>query len=76
MVRLYQNPINSQAAQLLAAKYPMCQLRVQLGQSPHLVLKMKKGVRNTEFLLDLLREGTRGNAGERGFFEKKPAKKL
>lgn len=55
VIRLYQDKLNPQAAQSLAVRYPGSQLRVVLGQTPHLLLKMKKGERNTEFILDVLK---------------------
>jgi len=30
-------------------------VKVMLGQFPHLLLQMKKGERNTEFIMELLR---------------------
>lgn len=55
VIRLYQDRLDSRAAQAAAAKYPMCQPRVMLGQAPHMVLKLKKGERNTEFIIELLK---------------------
>jgi len=55
VIRLYQDKLDPKAAQYLAAKYPMCQLRVMLGQAPHMVMKLKKGERNTEFLIEVLK---------------------
>ncbi len=55
VLRLYQDDLNPRAAQHLAARYPLSQLKVMLGQYPHLVMKMKKGVRNTEFIMEVLR---------------------
>ncbi|MBE6599149.1 MAG: transcription-repair coupling factor [Ruminococcaceae bacterium] len=55
VIRLYQDNLNPKAAQSLAVKYPMCQLKVMLGQAPHLVMKMKKGERNTDFIIEILK---------------------
>ncbi len=55
ILRLYQDALNPKAAQMLAARYPMCQLKVMLGQFPHLVMKMKRGERNTEFIIEVLK---------------------
>lgn len=55
VIRFYQEPLDPKAAQALAVKYPMCRVKVMLGQFPHLLLQMKKGERNTEFIMELLR---------------------
>ena len=55
VIRFYQDPLDPKAAQALAVKYPMCRVKVMLGQFPHLLLQMKKGERNTEFIMELLR---------------------
>ncbi len=55
IIRFYQDQLDPKAAQLLAVKYPVCQVKVMLGQFPHLMLKMKKGERNTEFIIELLK---------------------
>ena len=55
IIRFYQDQLDPKAAQHLAVKYPVCQVKVMLGQYPHLVLKMKKGERNTEFIIELLK---------------------
>jgi len=55
VIRLYQDKLDSAGAQLLALKYPMCQVKVMLGQAPHIMMKVKKGERNTEFIMEILR---------------------
>ena len=54
MIRLYPNELNANAVTKLAAKFPQTQMRVLLGNTPHIQLKCPRGCRNTEFLIDLL----------------------
>ena len=48
--------INARAIQALNRKYPALGFRVSLGQDPFISVKYRSNLRNTEFLLDLLRE--------------------
>ena len=41
---------------LLAAAYPQAGIRVLLGNAPHILLKVPKGERNTEFVLEILKK--------------------
>ncbi len=52
--RFYTDSVNPAAVQRLAAKYPLLGIRVQLGQFPHISMKVKTNERNTEFLLEIL----------------------
>lgn len=54
VIRLYPNELNANAVTKLAAKFPQTQMRVLLGNTPHIQLKCPRGCRNTEFLIDLL----------------------
>lgn len=56
VIRLYPVEINAAAATKLAAKYPTIQMRVLLGNTPHIRLKCPRGCRNTEFLIELLQK--------------------
>ncbi len=54
VIRLYPLEMNANAITKLAAKYPATQMRVLLGNTPHVQLKCPRGCRNTEFLIELL----------------------
>ncbi|MGN1346807.1 MAG: transcription-repair coupling factor, partial [Eubacteriales bacterium] len=56
LVKLYTNQINASAVQRLALAYPTLGVKVMLGQNPYILLKAKKTIRNTEFLLELLQK--------------------
>ncbi len=56
IIKLYTNQINANAVQKLALSYPNLGVKVMLGQNPYVMLKLKKNVRNTEFLLELLQK--------------------
>lgn len=53
-IRLYSLNFNARAVQNLAMDYPTLGVKVMLGQNPFILLKSKPGVRNTEFLIELL----------------------
>jgi len=40
--------------QMLGTAYPTLGVRVMLGQTPYITMKVKKNMRNTEFLLEIL----------------------
>ena len=52
--RFYTDSVNPAAVQQLASRYPLLGIRVQLGQFPHISMKVKTNERNTEFLLEIL----------------------
>ena len=54
VVRLYTTDINPAAVQSLALTYPSLGVKVNLGQSPYIMMKAKKNMRNTEFLIEML----------------------
>lgn len=56
IVKLYTDKLNANAVQRLAAVYPTLGVKVMLGQNPHILLKARKNIRNTEFLLELLQK--------------------
>ena len=56
IVKLYSNQINAGAVQRLALAYPTLGVKVMLGQNPYILLKTKKNMRNTEFLLELMQK--------------------
>lgn len=56
VVKLYTGQINAVAVQQLSLAYPTLGVRVMLGQNPYILLKTKKNVRNTEFLLELMQK--------------------
>lgn len=58
VVKLYTNQINAGAVQRLAGVYPTLGVKVMLGQNPYVMMKVKKNVRNTEFLLELMQKYT------------------
>ncbi len=55
-VRLYMLSPDAVKIQRLAAAYPTLGVRVMLGQNPYITMKTKKNMRNTEFLLEVLRK--------------------
>ncbi len=55
-VRLYPHQMESKPVTLLAAAYPQAGIRVLLGNAPHILLKVPKGERNTEFVLEILKK--------------------
>lgn len=57
-VRLYCTSPDAVKIQRLAAEYPLLGVRVMLGQTPFITMKTKKNMRNTEFLLEILRKYT------------------
>ena len=57
-IRLYTSSPDAAKIQKLALAYPTLGVRVMLGQNPFITLKTKKNMRNTEFLLELLRKYT------------------
>ncbi len=63
VIKLYTNQINAGAVQRLALAYPTLGVKVMLGQNPYILLKAKKNVRNTEFLLELLQKYSSIHAG-------------
>jgi transcription-repair coupling factor (superfamily II helicase) len=52
----YTKNINARAIQELNKKHPALGFRVSLGQDPFISVKYSSNIRNTEFLLDLLKE--------------------
>ncbi|MBQ7932876.1 MAG: DEAD/DEAH box helicase, partial [Clostridia bacterium] len=56
IVKLYTNQINAGAVQRLSLAYPTLGVKVMLGQNPYVLLKTKKNMRNTEFLLELMQK--------------------
>ena len=56
VVKLYTGQINAIAVQQLSLAYPTLGIRVMLGQNPYILLKAKKNMRNTEFLLELMQK--------------------
>ena len=54
VLKLFTEQINAASVQLLASAYPTLGVRVMLGQTPYIVMKMKKNVRNTEFIMEVL----------------------
>ncbi len=54
IIRLYTDSINPSAVQKLAGTYPQLGVKVMLGATPFVMLKMRKNIRNTEFLLEIL----------------------
>jgi len=56
IVKLYTGQINAGAVQRLALAYPSLGIKVMLGQNPYILLKAKKNMRNTEFLLELMQK--------------------
>lgn len=57
-IRLYTSSPDAAKIQKLALAYPTLGVRVMLGQNPFITMKAKKNMRNTEFLLELLRKYT------------------
>ena len=55
-VKLYASSPDASKIQRLAAAYPLSGVRVMLGQNPYITMKTKKNMRNTEFLLEILRK--------------------
>ena len=53
-VRLFTSDMDAAALQRLAGIYPTLGVRVMLGTNPHITMKTKKNLRNTEFLIELL----------------------
>ncbi len=56
IVKLYTQKIDAGAVQRLAGVYPTLGVKVMLGANPYVLLKCRKGVRNTEFLLELMQK--------------------
>jgi len=54
VVKLYTIGMNASAVQMLGTAYPTLGVRVMLGQTPYITMKVKKNMRNTEFLLEIL----------------------
>jgi len=54
IIRLYTELINPSAVQQLAQAYPALGVKVMLGQNPFVMMKVRKNIRNTEFLLEIL----------------------
>lgn len=54
VIRLFPNEIHANAVTKLASSFPQTQMRVLLGNTPHIQLKCPRGCRNTEFLIELL----------------------
>lgn len=57
-VRLYTSSPDAAKIQRLAMAYPTLGVRVMLGQNPFITMKTKKNLRNTEFLLEMLKKYT------------------
>lgn len=55
-VKLYTDNLNATSVQRLALEYPTLGVKVMLGQNPHILMKTKKNMRNTEFLLELMKK--------------------
>lgn len=53
-IRLYPEQMEAKPLTLLAAAYPNAGIKVQLGTTPHVLLKLPKGERNTEFIREIL----------------------
>ena len=53
-VRLYPHQMEAKPVTLLAAAYPMAGIKVLLGNAPHVLLKVPRGERNTEFIREIL----------------------
>ena len=56
IVKLFTNQINAGAVQRLSLAYPTLGIKVMLGLNPYILLKTKKNMRNTEFLLELMQK--------------------
>ncbi len=54
VIKLYTATINASAIQSLASAYPELGVRVMFAQNPYIMMKTKRNMRNTEFLLELL----------------------
>ena len=68
-VRLYPHQMEAKPVTLLAAAYPAAGVKVLLGNTPHILLKVPKGERNTEFVREILEKylafrGTPGKGNE------------
>jgi len=69
-VRLYPHQMEAKPVTLLAAAYPAAGVKVLLGNTPHILLKVPKGERNTEFVREVLEKylafrGTPGKGSEK-----------
>ncbi|MBE6569937.1 MAG: transcription-repair coupling factor [Ruminococcaceae bacterium] len=58
VVRMYPYQMDAGAVTKLAETFPKAGTRVSLGQSPCFLMKVPKGERNTEFVLDILKKYT------------------
>lgn len=55
-VKLYTSSPDASRINRLALAYPSLGVRVMLSQSPYVTMKTKKNMRNTEFLLEMLKK--------------------
>jgi len=53
-VRLYPKEMEAKPITLLASMFPKAGVKVLLGTKPHIVLKVPKDIRNTEFIREIL----------------------
>jgi len=57
-IRLYPHQMEAKPVTMLAAAYPQAGVKVSMGNTPHVLLKVPKGERNTEFIREVLEKYT------------------
>jgi len=65
-VRLYPKEMEAKAVTLLASAFPKAGIKVSLGNTPHILLKVPRGERNTEFIREILEKYSSFRRPEQG----------